>query len=41
VLLPASARSPRARLEPQFGERIRLGVLTEEITPEVVDEDWS
>jgi hypothetical protein len=25
-------------LEPQFGDRIRLGVLTEEITPEVVDE---
>ncbi|MEU7705824.1 transposase domain-containing protein [Streptomyces nodosus] len=31
-------RSPRKRLEPQFGDRIRLGVLTEEITPEVVDE---
>jgi hypothetical protein len=27
-------------LEPQFGDRIRLGVLTEEITPEVVDEVW-
>ncbi|KQV11642.1 MULTISPECIES: IS4 family transposase [unclassified Kitasatospora] len=25
-------------MEPQFGDRIRLGVLTEEITPEVVDE---
>jgi hypothetical protein len=35
---PVSPRSPRRRLEPQFGDRIRLGVLTEEITPEVVDE---
>ncbi|MFD7137519.1 transposase domain-containing protein [Streptomyces sp. NPDC059894] len=25
-------------MEPQFGDRIRLGVLTEEITPEVVDD---
>ncbi|MFB7599774.1 IS4 family transposase [Streptomyces sp. NPDC056160] len=32
------SRSPRRRSEPQFGDRIRLGVLTEEITPEVVDE---
>ncbi|QCD53526.1 transposase domain-containing protein [Streptomyces hawaiiensis] len=35
---PVSPRSPRRRLEPQFGDRIRLCVLTEEITPEVVDE---
>ncbi|WP_371572850.1 transposase domain-containing protein [Streptomyces sp. NBC_01314] len=35
---PVSPRSSRRRLEPQFGDRIRLGVLTEEITPEVVDE---
>ncbi|GGZ40309.1 transposase domain-containing protein [Streptomyces bluensis] len=34
---PASPRSPRRGLEPRFGDRIRLGVLTEEITPEVVD----
>ncbi|MEU9290659.1 transposase domain-containing protein [Streptomyces sp. NPDC048275] len=33
-----SPASPRRPLEPQFGDRIRLGVLTEEITPEVVDE---
>lgn len=25
-------------MEPQFGDRIRLGALTEEITPEVVEE---
>ncbi|MFC5204165.1 transposase domain-containing protein [Streptomyces kaempferi] len=35
---PVSPRSRRRLLEPQFGDRIRLGVLTEEITPEVVDE---
>ena len=35
---PASARSSRERTEGQFGDRIRLGVLTEEITPEEVDE---
>ncbi|MFF9061136.1 transposase domain-containing protein [Streptomyces sp. NPDC014882] len=35
---PVPSRSPRRRSEPQFGDRIRLGVLTEEITPEVVDE---
>ncbi len=35
---PVSPRRPRRRLEPQCGDRIRLGVLTEEITPEVVDE---
>ncbi|WP_333736252.1 transposase domain-containing protein [Streptomyces sp. IBSBF 2806] len=33
-----SPRSPRRGREPQFGDQIRLGVLTEEITPEVVDE---
>ncbi|MER6087638.1 transposase domain-containing protein [Streptomyces bluensis] len=32
-----SPRSPRRGLEPQFGDRIRLGILTEKITPEVVD----
>jgi hypothetical protein len=31
-------RSPRAKLEPQFGDQIRLGVLKDEITPEAVDE---
>lgn len=35
---PASARSSRERTEGQFGDQIRLGVLTEEITPEEVDE---
>ncbi|MEV5400973.1 IS4 family transposase [Streptomyces cellulosae] len=35
---PMPPRSTRKPLEPQFGDRIRLGVLTEEITPEVVDE---
>ncbi|MET8023630.1 transposase domain-containing protein [Streptomyces avermitilis] len=34
---PVPPRSPRRRLEPQFGDQIRLGVLTEEITPEAVD----
>ncbi|MFC9630846.1 hypothetical protein ACFTY8_16480 [Streptomyces mirabilis] len=33
-----SPRSPRRGREPQFGDRIRLGVLTDEITPEAVDE---
>ncbi|MEU6497752.1 IS4 family transposase [Streptomyces sp. NPDC046984] len=33
-----SPGSPRRGREPQFGDQIRLGVLTEEITPEVVDE---
>ncbi|MEU1276631.1 transposase domain-containing protein, partial [Streptomyces sp. NPDC005799] len=33
-----SPRSPRRGREPQFGDWIRLGVLTEEITPEVVNE---
>ncbi|MGJ3562099.1 hypothetical protein ACR6C2_43395 [Streptomyces sp. INA 01156] len=35
---PVPPRSPRKRWEPQLGDRIRLGVLTEEITPEAVDE---
>jgi hypothetical protein len=35
---PVSPRRPRRGPEPQFGDRIRLGVLTEEISPEVVDE---
>ncbi|PWI05353.1 hypothetical protein DIZ27_39840 [Streptomyces sp. NWU339] len=35
---PVPSRSPRKRLEPQFGDRIRIGVLTEEITSEIIDE---
>ncbi|WP_406260046.1 transposase domain-containing protein [Actinacidiphila glaucinigra] len=35
---PASARRPRRALESQFGDQIRLGVLTAEISPEEVDE---
>ncbi|MFD9437093.1 hypothetical protein [Streptomyces sp. NPDC060002] len=38
---PVSPRSPRRRLEPQFGDRIRPGVLTEEIPPKWSTRYWS